>query len=141
MAQASRAITPKDPGGPWGQRIGVNVAGSSSRSLQVAAFVTKRNNPSDWWRYSIVVLNSYAPLPHAVFAVLLRGGNDGFEPGTMASTGRGTHKMPLQLSHFEDNRYGDRCTLGRLLLHDAEYQATFTFPVGVTTLWWFAAPK
>ena len=57
MAQASRAITPKDPGGPWGQRIGVNVAGSSAGTLQVTAFVTGRNNPSDWCRYSIVVLN------------------------------------------------------------------------------------
>ena len=58
MAQASRAITPKDPGGPWGQRVGVNVTGSNSWNLQATAFVTKKNNPSDWWRYSIVVLNS-----------------------------------------------------------------------------------
>ena len=66
MAQASRAITPKDPGGPWGQRIGVNVAGSSAGALQVTAFVTKRNNPWDWWRYSIVVLNGCVspPLSH-----------------------------------------------------------------------------
>ena len=61
MAQASRAITPKDPGGPWGQRIGVNVAGGEAWTLRVTAFVTKRNNPSDWWRYSIVVLNWYVP--------------------------------------------------------------------------------
>lgn len=61
MAQASRAITPKDPGGPWGQRIGVNVAGDNAWTLGVTAFVTKRNNPSDWWRYSIVVLNWYVP--------------------------------------------------------------------------------
>ena len=59
MAQASRAITPKDPGGPWGQRIGANVEGSGAWTLKVTAFVTKRNNPSDWWRYSIVVLNWY----------------------------------------------------------------------------------
>ena len=59
MAQASRAITPKDPGGPWGQRIGLNVAGGDAGTLRVSAFVTKRNNPSDWWRYSIVVLNWY----------------------------------------------------------------------------------
>jgi hypothetical protein len=59
MAQASRAITPKDPGGPWGQRIGVNVAGSDAWTLRVTAFVTKRNNPSDWWRYSITVMNWY----------------------------------------------------------------------------------
>lgn len=59
MAQASRAITPKDPGGPWGQRIGANVAGGEAWTLRATAFVTKRNNPSDWWRYSIVVLNWY----------------------------------------------------------------------------------
>ena len=62
MAQASRAITPRDPGGPWGQRIGVNVAGSDAWALRVAAFVTKRNNPSDWWRYSIVVMNWYVSI-------------------------------------------------------------------------------
>ena len=62
MAQASRAITPKDPGGPWGQRIGVNVAGSDALTVRVTAFVTKRKNSSDWWRYSIVVLNWYVPI-------------------------------------------------------------------------------
>lgn len=62
MAQASRAITPRDPGGPWGQRIGVNVAGSDAWTVKVTAFVTKRNNPSDWWRYSLVVLNWYVPV-------------------------------------------------------------------------------
>ena len=64
MAQASRAITPKDPGGPWGQRIGMNVTGSNAWALQVTAFVTMRNNPSDWWRYSIVVLNGCVPTMH-----------------------------------------------------------------------------
>ena len=61
MAQASRAITPKDPGGPWGQRIGVNATGSDAWALRVTAFVTERNNTSDWSRYSIVVLNWYVP--------------------------------------------------------------------------------
>jgi len=39
----------------------VNVAGGEAWTLRVTAFVTKRNNPSDWWRYSIVVLNWYVP--------------------------------------------------------------------------------
>jgi hypothetical protein len=69
MAQASRAITPKDPGGPWGQRIGVNVAGGNAWALRVTAFVTKRNNPSDWWRYSIVVLNWYVPIDARCFVI------------------------------------------------------------------------
>ena len=79
MAQASRAITPKDPGGPWGQRIGVNVAGSDAWTLRVTAFVTKRNNPSDWWRYSIVVLNWYVPITlrfHDVEKVTVAGRSD-----------------------------------------------------------------
>ena len=65
MAQASRAIIPKDPGGPWGQRIGVNVVGSSSQALRVSAFVTKRTNPTDWWRYNIVVLNLCVSTPRS----------------------------------------------------------------------------
>jgi hypothetical protein len=57
LAQASKAILPRDVGGPWGQRIGVTVGGTLSWALRVSAFVTGRVNPSDWLRYSIVVLN------------------------------------------------------------------------------------
>lgn len=59
MAQASKAIVPKDVGGPFGKRIGVSVGGSLDWALIVDAYVTGRVNPSDWLRYSIVVLNWY----------------------------------------------------------------------------------
>jgi len=61
MAQVSRAITPRDPGGPWGQRIGVNMVGSDAWALRVTAVVTKRNNSSDWWRYIIVGMSQAHP--------------------------------------------------------------------------------
>jgi len=54
MAQANKAILPKDPGGPWGQRIGVSVGGSFDWALVVSAFKTARLNSADWNRYSIV---------------------------------------------------------------------------------------
>jgi hypothetical protein len=57
MAQASKAILPRDEGGPWGQRIGVSIGGSLSWALQVGAYVTGRVLSTDWERYSIVVLN------------------------------------------------------------------------------------
>lgn len=57
MAQASKAIIPKDAGGPYGQRIGVTVGGSLSWALRVSAFVTARVSSTDWLRYSIVVMN------------------------------------------------------------------------------------
>ncbi len=57
MAQASKAIIPRDQGGPFGQMIGVSVGGDSSWALIVSAFVTGRVNPTDWNRYSLVVLN------------------------------------------------------------------------------------
>lgn len=59
MAQSAKAIVPKDVNGPFGQRIGVTVGGSLSWALRVGAYVTQRVNPSDWPRYSIVVLNWY----------------------------------------------------------------------------------
>ncbi|EPT00467.1 hypothetical protein FOMPIDRAFT_88424 [Fomitopsis schrenkii] len=55
IAQASKAVIPRDPGGPFGQRIGVSVSGN--QNLVVSAFVTKRASSSDWWCYSLVVLN------------------------------------------------------------------------------------
>jgi len=58
MAQASKAILPRDIGGPWGQRIGVSVGGSLDGALMVGAYKTGRVLSSDWNRYSIVVLNS-----------------------------------------------------------------------------------
>jgi hypothetical protein len=57
MAQASKAIIPKDSGGAYGQRIGVSVGGSESWALRVGAYVTSRVSSSDYLRYSIVVLN------------------------------------------------------------------------------------
>lgn len=57
MAQASKAILPRDPGGPWGQRIGVSVGGNLDWALVVGAYVTRRVSSTDWNRYSIVVLN------------------------------------------------------------------------------------
>lgn len=59
MAQASKAILPKDVNGPWGKRINVTVGGGSNWALRVGAYETARNNASDWLRYSIVVLNWY----------------------------------------------------------------------------------
>jgi len=61
MAQASKAILPRDQGGPWGQRIGVSVGGSLDWALVVGAYVTGRVCSTDCNRYSIVVLNWYAP--------------------------------------------------------------------------------
>jgi hypothetical protein len=61
MAQASKAIIPKDPDGPFGQRIGVTVEGSLSWALIVGAYVVNRVNPESWKQYSIVVLNCKLP--------------------------------------------------------------------------------
>ncbi|KAJ7435971.1 glycoside hydrolase family 30 protein [Mycena galericulata] len=57
MAQASKAIIPKDAGGPWGQRIGVAVDGSLGWALRVGAYTTKRLSSTDWNRYALVVMN------------------------------------------------------------------------------------
>ncbi|KAF9444952.1 glycoside hydrolase family 30 protein [Macrolepiota fuliginosa MF-IS2] len=98
LAQASKAILPRDVGGPWGKRILVAVGGQLSWALRVSAFVTGRANASDWLRYSLVVLNWNDSI-------------GGWNPQPVRATieFRGT-------------------------------QATYTFPVGVTTLWWYAPP-
>ncbi|KAJ7873048.1 glycoside hydrolase [Mycena olivaceomarginata] len=98
MAQASKAIIPKDAGGPFGQRIGVTVGGELNWALVVGAYVTGRVNPADWLRYSLVVLNWDDSV-------------GGWNPTPVATTieFRGMQAM-------DNNR----------------------FPVGVTTLWWFA---
>ena len=59
MAQASKAILPKDVNGPWGKRIGVTVNGELDWALIVGAYMTARNSSTDWLRYSLVVLNWY----------------------------------------------------------------------------------
>ncbi|TFK47117.1 glycoside hydrolase [Heliocybe sulcata] len=97
MGQASKAILPRDVNGPWGQRIGVSVGGELNWALIVGAYVTGRVSPTDWLRYSLVVLN-------------------------WADTSNGNwDPQPVQTTiEFRD------------------MQATYTFPVGVTTLWWYA---
>lgn len=57
MAHASKAILPKDVGGPWGKRIGVSIGGTLNWALVVGAYVTARVSSTDWLRYSLVVLN------------------------------------------------------------------------------------
>ena len=138
MAQASRAITPKDPGGPWGQSIGVNVTGSDALTVRVTAFVTKRKNPSDWWRYSIVVLNWYVSAMLRFCdakKITVTGLQAGYGQRDVGPTGCQRH-------------YRVPGTAGTVSVHplisDPHHwrsQAKFTFPVGLTTLWWYAPPK
>ncbi|KAF8736263.1 hypothetical protein AX14_000575 [Amanita brunnescens Koide BX004] len=94
MAQASKAIVPKDLGGPCGQRIGVTVAASLNKTFLVGAYVI---NSTDCNQYSLVVLN--------------RGDNSN---GTLSA-------QPVA---------------GTIEFRGK--QVNYTFPVGVTTLWWFA---
>ncbi|KAJ3824321.1 glycoside hydrolase family 30 protein [Lentinula raphanica] len=98
MAHASKAIIPKDPGGPFGTRIRVSVTGSLGWALRVGAYVTGRTNSGDWSRYSIVVLNWFDTDG---------SGNWSPTPVTASISFRGL-------------------------------QATYTFPVGVSTIWWYA---
>ncbi|KAJ7473368.1 glycoside hydrolase [Mycena latifolia] len=97
LAQASKAILPKDSGGPWGQRIKVSVGGSLGWALRVGAYATGRASSSDWTRYSLVVMNW----------------ND--------NASSGWNPVPVTAT-----------------IEFRGMQATYTFPVGVTTLWWFA---
>ncbi|PIL22419.1 hypothetical protein GSI_15107 [Ganoderma sinense ZZ0214-1] len=97
MAAASKAVTPKDSGGPFAQRIAVSVGGSTSWALRVTAYVTARVNSADWLRYSLVVLNW-----------------DDTNNGVWSPT-------PVKTT-----------------IEFRGKQATYTFPVGVTTLWWYA---
>ncbi|EGN94695.1 glycoside hydrolase family 30 protein [Serpula lacrymans var. lacrymans S7.3] len=96
MGQASKAILPKDVGGPFGKRIGVSVAGSLGWSLIVGAYVTARSSSSDPSRYSLVVLNWDD------------SSSTTFNPVSVDAT-----------------------------IEFKGMQASYTFPVGVTTLSWY----
>ncbi|TFK57590.1 glycoside hydrolase family 30 protein [Heliocybe sulcata] len=98
IAQASRAILPKDSGGPFGKRIGVTVNGGMNWALVVGAYRTGRVSSSAWPRYSLVVLNWDD------------SSSTTFKPVPVKAT-----------IEFQGK------------------QATYTFPVGVTTLWWYAS--
>ncbi|KAF8588225.1 glycoside hydrolase family 30 protein [Ramaria rubella] len=97
MAQTSRAVIPKDPGGPFAQRIGVTVGGTLNWALRVGAYKTGRVNAGDPARWTLVVLN------------------------------------------WDDNENGtwDPVPVDATIEFQGQ-QVQFTFPVGVTTLWWFA---
>ncbi|KAF7358940.1 Glycoside hydrolase family 30 protein [Mycena sanguinolenta] len=97
LAQVSKAIIPKDIGGPWGQRIEVSVGGSLNWALRVGAYATGRVSSSDWTRYSLVVMNWND------------NASAGWDPVPVTAT-----------------------------IEFRGMQATYTFPVGVTTLWWYA---
>ncbi|KAL1696028.1 glycoside hydrolase family 30 protein [Schizophyllum commune] len=98
LAQLSKAILPKDAGGPFGKRIGVSVSGDQSWALVVGAFLTERGVANEPSRYSLVVLNYY----------------------DTDSTGKADpHDVEATIS-FKGK------------------QAKYTFPVGVSTLFWYA---
>ena len=120
MAQASKAIIPKDTGGPFGQRIGVTVEGSLDWTLVVGAYQTERMKSTDWNRYSLVVLNW----------------NDN-------STGTWNPQPVEATIAFRGQQVCTRYLLSRTTPVHADrvyLQAKHTFPVGLTTLWWFAIP-
>ncbi|KAF7322464.1 Glycoside hydrolase [Mycena chlorophos] len=97
IAHAGKAIAPRDAGGPFGQRIGVSLAGTYYWSLKVSAYVTPRLSPTDLTRYTLVVLNwrDYA--------------STAWNPTPQITT-----------------------------INWRGVQATYTFPVGLTTLSWYA---
>ncbi|KAI0352581.1 glycoside hydrolase [Trametes cingulata] len=97
MAQASKAVLPRDRNGPFGQRMGVSLSGNLSGSIFATGFVTGRVSASDYRRYSLVVLN------------------------------------------WDDNQGGTwNPTPIKATIEFRGMQATYTFTVGVTTLWWYA---
>ncbi|KAG8915218.1 hypothetical protein FRC02_004617 [Tulasnella sp. 418] len=98
LAHGSRAILPKDAGGPWGKRIGSTVTGGKNWALRANAFVTERTSSTEWKRYSLVVLNW----------------ND--------NASSSWNPQPV-----------------KTIINFKGKAATVTFPVGVSTLWWFAA--
>ncbi|KAH6906980.1 glycoside hydrolase superfamily [Coprinopsis sp. MPI-PUGE-AT-0042] len=85
MAQLSKAVIPRNDGGPFGQRIGLSVGGSKGWALRAVASRTGRTSSTEWIKYTIAVLNSV-----------------------------------------------------RTTINFRGMQATYTFPVGVTALWWYA---
>ncbi|EPQ55644.1 glycoside hydrolase [Gloeophyllum trabeum ATCC 11539] len=97
MAQASRAVIPKDTGGPFAKMISASVGGDMAWGLVVGAYQTARKNAADWDRYSLVVTN------------WADNTNGQWNPQPITAT-----------------------------IEFRGKQATYTFPVGVTTLWWFA---
>ncbi|KAG8215401.1 glycoside hydrolase superfamily [Butyriboletus roseoflavus] len=109
MAQASKAILPRDSGGPWGQRIGVSVGGSLDWALVVGAYVTGRISSIDWNRYSPRGVELVETLSRSV--------------GRDDSASTTWNPQPVTAT-----------------IEFRGMQATYTFPVGVTTLWWYAAP-
>jgi hypothetical protein len=117
MAQASKAIIPKDSGGPWGKRIGVSVGGSLNWALVVGAYVTGRVNSSEWNRYSLVVLNWYD------------NSTASWNPQPVQTTIE-FRDMQVRIWYFH--------LVGSVVNLVRAAKATYTFPVGVTTLWWYA---
>lgn len=64
IAQAGKAILPRDVGGPWGKRVKVSLGGKlGTTALTVGAYVTGRVKSTDWLRYSLVVLNCEQRFP------------------------------------------------------------------------------
>ncbi|KAL1746195.1 glycoside hydrolase superfamily [Schizophyllum fasciatum] len=98
LVHLSKAILPKDSGGPFGKRIGVSVTGDQSCALVVSAFITERGVTNEPARYSLVVLNYYD--------------TDGMGNADF-------HDVEATIS-FKGKR------------------AKYTFPVGVSTLFWYA---
>ncbi|KAE9384951.1 glycoside hydrolase [Gymnopus androsaceus JB14] len=97
LAQASKAIIPKDIGGPFGQRIENTVEGSANWALIVGSYMTGRVSSTSN-RYSLVVLNW----------------DDSSATGTVTPV-----SVPTTIE------FRGVC-------------ASYTFPVGVTTLTWYA---
>lgn len=112
MAHASKAILPKDVGGPWGKKIGVSLGGLSNSTLRVGAYHTGRAKSSDSPRYSLVVLNwndnsaiSWNPTPVEA-TIEFRGRQVSVQHTIVQKSpevfGFGTHKRLTYVCHRRD---------------------------------------
>ncbi|KAJ7206033.1 glucan endo-1,6-beta-glucosidase [Mycena pura] len=132
MAQASKAVLPKDDGGLWGKRIGVAVGGELAWALVVGAYMTPRVNATDWLRYSLVVLNwddneggTWDPQPVQTTIE--------FRDMQASALNQATYTFPVGVRAWFDNILEN---IKRFDKNPSEKAL-----VGVTTLWWYAPPQ
>jgi hypothetical protein len=134
MAQASKAILPRDVGGSWDKRIRINVGGELNLTLRVGAYVTGRVKSTDWLCYSLVFLNcEHSTRFKKQRKPIVTTGDDDVS---------GWNPTPVQMtieSRGMQVRLPAGCSISRSLIPPSIPKALYTFPVGVTTLWCYGA--
>jgi len=120
IAHASKAVIPRDSKGQWAERIDTVVNGPQNDTIIVTAYQTPASHSADFNRYSLVSRHSTFHFFILFFCHSTKSNNPSI-------------KVVLNFNDGTSSSSGWNPQPARVTIQFRGVQASYTFPVGLTT--------